>query len=86
MRARQLAALAARRVRVDKGLESRARAVEGMGFGAFDALHLASAERARAHVFLTTDDKLLRRASRLHGQLRVRVANPLAWLNEVLGQ
>jgi len=62
----------------------RGQQLEQLGFRAFDALHLACAEKARADVFLTTDDRLLRRASRAPEQLRVRVDNPLAWLNEVL--
>jgi predicted nucleic acid-binding protein len=41
----------------------RAAFLQKLGFGAFDALHLASAEQGQADVFLTTDDNLLRRAS-----------------------
>jgi predicted nucleic acid-binding protein len=35
-----------------------------MGFGAFDASHIARAESAGAEVFLTTDDSLRLRALR----------------------
>ena len=42
----------------------RAAFLQKLGFGDFDALHLASAEQGQADVFLTTDDNLLRRASR----------------------
>jgi predicted nucleic acid-binding protein len=45
----------------------RARHIEALGFSPFDALHLASAERGGADVFLTTDDDLLRRARRSLG-------------------
>jgi predicted nucleic acid-binding protein len=45
-----------------------------------DALHLASAESAKADIFLTTDDKLLKLATRLSTQLQVTVANPVFWL------
>jgi predicted nucleic acid-binding protein len=41
---------------------ARAKSLEQLVFGEFDALHLACAERATADVFLTTDDSLLRRA------------------------
>lgn len=41
---------------------------------------IACAESGAADVFLTTDDKLLRRAIRLAEQLRIPVANPLNWL------
>lgn len=53
-----------------------------LGFGAFDALHLACAELGRADVFLTTDDDLLRRAGQFENELRVRVQNPVSWHQE----
>jgi hypothetical protein len=56
--------------------------LEALGFGDFDALHLACAERGGAEVFLTTDDKLLRRAERHAGQLRVRAVNPVNWISQ----
>jgi hypothetical protein len=61
----------------------RAQQLEAQGFAAFDALHLACAESGEATVFLTTDDKLLRKAVALAAQLQVRVENPLTWLREV---
>lgn len=57
------------------------------GLRALDALHLACAEALKADAFLTTDDRLIRAARRTAGPaLRVRVANPLAWLTEVLSK
>lgn len=61
----------------------RARQIAQLGFSAFDSLHLASAERGRADVFLTTDDALLRRARRNAGLLHVRVENPVSWYEEM---
>jgi len=61
----------------------RARELEGWGFHAADALHLASAEATEAAVFVTCDDRLLRRAIRYCKRLRVRVANPVDLLGEV---
>jgi predicted nucleic acid-binding protein len=60
----------------------RAKKIEKQGFGAFDALHLASAEQAGAEVFLTTDDVLLRRAGRNAADLHLRVENPVLWYQE----
>jgi predicted nucleic acid-binding protein len=58
---------------------------EAGGLRALDALHIACAETLRAEVLLTTDDRLLRAASRMAaGSLSCTVANPLAWLTEVL--
>ena len=62
----------------------RARSLMALGFRAFDALHLASAELGSADVFLTTDDRLLRTARRVGETLLVRVENPLSWLGEVV--
>jgi predicted nucleic acid-binding protein len=61
----------------------RAQALQMPGFTEFDALHVASAEAAGAHVLLTTDDGMVRRARRLADKLSVRLANPLTWLDEV---
>jgi predicted nucleic acid-binding protein len=61
----------------------RARRIEELGFSPFDALHLASAERGGADVFLTTDDDLLRCARRSLGLLHIRVENPVSWYREV---
>lgn len=52
-------------------------------FDAFDALHLACAERGAVDLFLTTDDRLLSRARRHKAALRVRVENPLSWYKEL---
>jgi predicted nucleic acid-binding protein len=53
------------------------------GIDGFDAVHLAMAERARCDVFLTTDDRLSRRAEKPKiPALSLRVANPLAWILE----
>jgi predicted nucleic acid-binding protein len=69
---------------VPKSAEAdRARRIEELGFSPFDALHLASAERGGADVFLTTDDDLLRRARRSPGLLHIRVENPVSWYEEV---
>ena len=63
---------------------TRAKELQAMGFRTYDALHLACAEQATVDIFLTTDDRVLRIATRHTAQLQVRVANPLAWLLEVI--
>lgn len=62
----------------------RAQQLKALGFHSVDAQHLACAESGGVEVLLTTDDPLFRRASRLSGQLRIRVENPLTWLKEVI--
>ena len=59
---------------------TRGRDLEKIGFKRLDALHLACAESGNADVFLTTDDRLLRRGKRLSSKLRVQVENPYEWL------
>lgn len=63
---------------------ARASDLQRLGFGAFDALHVACAERGAVDVFLTTDDDLLRRSRRHPGALHVRVENPVSWWEEGL--
>lgn len=60
---------------------ARAKVLELQGIKPYDALHLASAEAGGAGVFLTTDYKLLKKASKI--KLNVPVKNPVIWLAEV---
>ena len=62
---------------------SRGKYLESLGFKPFDALHLACAESGNADLLLTTDDQMLRKARSISSQLRIRVENPLTWLQEV---
>ena len=64
---------------------SRGLQLESLGFKEQDAWHLACAESGKADVFLTTDDRLLRRAQRYQSRLYIRVENPVTWLEEVTG-
>ena len=72
-----------RTVLIERTIVKRASELEAMGFGTYDALHLACAEHCNADVFLTTDDKLLRLACGCSQDLEVMVDNPLIWLREV---
>src|ERR1039458_377088 len=60
----------------------RALELRGLGFKAVDALHVACAESAKVDVFLTTDDGLLKLASRVRFRLTVKVENPLTWFKQ----
>lgn len=64
----------------------RAHALKALGFRTYDALHLACAEQAEVDVFLTTDDLVIRTATRHAEHMNVRVANPVDWLLEVREQ
>ena len=67
-------------VSVGSSESERGRQLEVIGFKRRDALHLACAETAEANIFLTTDDRLLRRAKRYQAQLHTQVENPYIWL------
>lgn len=66
-----------------QGTVTRTESLQRLGLAGIDALHVAPAEMNGAEVFLTTDDRLLKRCSDISAVLRVRVANPVAWLTEV---
>ena len=61
---------------------ARAKFLERVGYGAYDAVHLAAAEAGNADVLLSTDDKFLRQAARRTGSPRVPVQNPVSWIQE----
>jgi predicted nucleic acid-binding protein len=49
----------------------------------YDALHLACAESGNADIFLTTDERLRRKAVNYENELKIRVANPVLWMMEI---
>ena len=67
----------------DANATQRAQEFQALGFKAVDALHIACAEESNCDVLLTTDDRMLRTATRNSDQLHVRVENPIDWLREV---
>ncbi len=70
-------------VRVQQPEAKRAQQLKRAGFHAFDALHIACAESGNVDLFLTSDQKLLDRATKVSSKLKVAVVNPL-WLLEVI--
>lgn len=69
-------------IEIDEVIALRAQGLVGLGYGPFDALHLAAAELAGADVLLTTDDRFLKRTARKLGNPRIPVRNPLSWVKE----
>lgn len=72
--------IARSRILVDEIAARRGEELQNLGFQGFDAIHLACAEIAQVDVFLSTDDRLLRRAARYRNSLTVAVDNPATWL------
>jgi hypothetical protein len=70
------------RMEVDEGIARRAQLLVGLGYGLFDALHIAAAEAANVDVMLTTDERLLKRTTRKLGNPRIPVQNPVSWVKK----
>ena len=69
-------------VQVDDEVQNMARDMIARGLMPLDALHLASAQAARADYFCTCDDKLLRKARPLC-EPGMRVVSPVQLLQEI---
>jgi predicted nucleic acid-binding protein len=78
----QLLSLSAESILLSDSAFQRAEALERLGYGAFDALHLAGAEQAKVDSLLTTDDRFIRRVRRGLGNPVIPVENPVKWRRE----
>lgn len=63
-------------------IEQRSVELQKLGFSGYDATHIASAERSNADIFLTTDDRLIRKAHKNTNFINVKIDNPVQWLIE----
>ncbi|MDA1050725.1 MAG: PIN domain-containing protein [Planctomycetota bacterium] len=70
-------------MKLNKATFDRAEVLGRIGFRPADAVHVAAAERAKADVLLSCDDRLCRLAKRRKNDLQVQVANPVDWLKEM---
>jgi predicted nucleic acid-binding protein len=77
-----LLSIAETRIEVDDGIVRRTRVLAGLGYGLFDALHIAVAEAANVDVMLTTDERLLKRTARKLGKPQIPVQNPVSWVKK----
>lgn len=71
-------------IEISKEILTRAKQIQKLGIKSYDALHIACAENGRADIFLTTDDKLLKKMQRYSEKLKVKSCNPLDWIKEVI--
>lgn len=55
-----------------------------VGFKLYDALHLAFAQIYQLDVFLTTDDRLLKKAQKYPDMITIKIENPVIWLMNIL--
>lgn len=63
-------------------LLERAREIERRGIAPLDALHLASADQAKAEWFITCDDRILRRGRRGRLPVAFHVSTPVEFVAE----
>lgn len=61
-------------------IEGRSTELQKLGFSGYDATHIASAERSQADIFLTTDDRLIKKAQKNTQLIHVDIDNPIQWL------
>jgi len=76
-----LYASASEHINITEEVIDRAKDFQALNIKHFDSLHMALAEGANANIFLTTDDRLVKRAQ--NTDTRTRVSNPVIWLMEV---
>ena len=69
-------------VKVNDSIENRARKIVKIGIKPLDALHLSSAEDAKADFFCTCDDKLLKKAKSIKN-IKVKIVAPLDLVKEI---
>jgi predicted nucleic acid-binding protein len=77
-----LLAFAGELVKLERDIIDAGRVLTAQGFGSFDALHLACADKAGADALLTTDDRFIRLAARVQSVGATPVLNPVEWLQE----
>lgn len=78
----QILSIATVRILVNEIIEKRTVELNKLGFSAYDAAHIASAEEALADALLTTDDRLLKRYLKYADIIKIRIANPLDWITQ----
>jgi len=69
-------------IRINDEIEKRAQELTEIGIGPLDALHLASAEQARADYFCTCDDKFLKKARSIR-DLKTKIVSPIELIEEI---
>ncbi len=83
-RIKLLASNAHKIIKINDSIIKRGEEIKSIGFKTYDALHLSCAEKGQVNIFLSTDDKLLQLGNRYAQKLKVRINNPLVWIQEVM--
>lgn len=75
-----MSSVASAHVRTSTEAIRESKRIASLSFGKLDAAHLAFAFLGKVQVFLTVDDRLLRKARSLEDTKIPLVANPAAWM------
>lgn len=76
--------LATINIDINEEIDIRSQQLENLGFGLYDAFHIACAEVAKVDILLSTDDRLLKSSLRYQNLLNVALDNPVTWLMKVI--
>jgi predicted nucleic acid-binding protein len=76
--------LATNNISSTPAIETKAQEFMQLGFKLYDALHIAFAQAASADIFLTTDDRLLKKAKSYNQLIAIPIENPVTWLMAAL--
>lgn len=69
-------------ITVNEEILRRTVVIKEMNFTAYDAMHIACAEIAKVDIFLSTDKGLINKALANKNELKVKIDNPLSWIQE----
>ena len=72
--------IASTMIMIDKHVLERTKSLMNHGIGEYDALHVSCAMAGKADVFITTDDRLLKRLQTYNGVMAMLPQNALAFL------
>jgi len=69
-------------ITVNEEILKRTEIIKEMNFTTYDAMHIACAEVAKVDIFLSTDKGLINKALANKNDLKVKIDNPLSWIQE----
>jgi predicted nucleic acid-binding protein len=69
-------------ITVNEDILKRTEIIKEMNFTTYDAMHIACAEVAKVDIFLSTDKGLINKALANKNELKVKIDNPLSWIQE----
>ena len=70
-------------IKMNEDISAISEKLKKLGFKTYDALHLACANVAGVDVFLSTDDKLVKKARNNKDLPNMLIDNPLKWIQNI---